>query len=247
LDALRGAERVIFEARATLELYASELERDRLLLVPYGVDLGSIDDYAAAHDRDALRRHDGFGRDDFVLVVIGMIEPRKSQAAIVLAFAEIAARFPHAKLVLVGDGPSSYSHAIRQVIERLGLGDRVELVVITSEIYFWYMVADAVVSASDLESMPRSLIEAMAFGRVVLSADVFGVPELISDGETGLLMASRDFPALVAGLERLLSLPPSDRAAIGRAAAAWVRERHDARGYVDVYRRLTQELVGSVN
>jgi D-inositol-3-phosphate glycosyltransferase len=116
------------------------------------------------------------------------------------------------------------------------------LVPITDDPVSWYVAADVVVSASDLGSMPRSLIEAMACGRVVLSSDVFGVPELIRDGQTGLLMGDRDLHALVDGLERVLCLSPAARSQIGHAAAAHVRQSHDATHFVSVYRDLLTEL-----
>jgi D-inositol-3-phosphate glycosyltransferase len=243
LEALRRADRVIFEAAATLQLYAGEVSADRLVVVPYGVDVAAIDRYIEAHDRDSMRRRDGFSSEDVVLVIVGTIEPRKAQAASMLAFAALADRFPHAKLVLVGDHPSPYSTAVHELLARLRLEDRIELVHVTSDVYYWYMVADAVVSASDFESMPRSLIEAMAFGRVILSCDVFGIPELITDGETGLLMPARDLSGLISGIDRLLSLASCQREAIGEAARTSVSKHHDARGYVDRYRGILDELV----
>jgi glycosyltransferase involved in cell wall biosynthesis len=245
LEALAAAERVVFEADATLKLFTGDVEASRLMTIPYGVDFRPIDRYRSAVDRDVLRSRYGFSDDDDVLVVIGTIEQRKAQTALVMAFAELAERFPHARLVLVGDSPSTYSTAVHRLVSRLSLETRVAIAPTTSDTYSWFTVADAIVSASDFESMPRSLIEAMAFGRTVLSTDVFGLPELITDGDTGLLMRARDLSAMTAGVERLLSLSRKDRAAIGRSASAWVRRHHDARGYIESYRQLLDELVSA--
>lgn len=70
------------------------------------------------------------------------------------------------------------------------------------------------------------MLEAMALGCPVLAAAAFGVPELISDGDTGWLMQPRDHAALVAGLRRVLALDAASRAAVGNAGRAVVHARH---------------------
>ena len=59
------------------------------------------------------------------------------------------------------------------------------------------------VCASDVESLPRSMLEAMAFGRPVASTAVFGIPELVEDGVSGFLCRDRDLAALRGMLERV--------------------------------------------
>jgi glycosyltransferase involved in cell wall biosynthesis len=180
-----------------------------------------------------------------VFVCVGTTEPRKLQTGLVLAFQTVARNFPEARLVLVGDVPGRpYSDAVHEVIERSGLEASITVVPVTPDVFDWYLVADAIVSTSDLESMPRSLIEAMGFERVVLSTDVFGVRELIEDGRTGFLMEPRNLRAIIDGFERVLALSPAKRVAIGRAAAQFVRAEHDASAYVEAYRELLLEPTG---
>jgi glycosyltransferase involved in cell wall biosynthesis len=242
LSKLRAARRLIFEADATLRLYEETPDDNRLLKIPYGVDFQRIDEFLRTRDRAAARRQLGFDDDELVLISVGSVEPRKAQIGLVIAFADVAERYPRAKLVLVGDAPGPYSTALHGAIERLHLGNRVRVVPVTADIFTWYLVADAVLSASDLESMPRSLIEAMGFGVIPLATDVFGVGELIDDGRTGFLMTPRDLSAMVDGLDRLLALSAVERQRIGRAAAESVRRSHDASGYREAYRTLLREL-----
>ena len=89
----------------------------------------------------------------------------------------------------------------------------------------WYGVSDFLVCASDVESLPRTVLEAMAWERPVLATRVFGLPELIDDGRTGWLCEPRDIEALATGIDRALSTGPEERAAVGRAARELV-ERH---------------------
>jgi glycosyltransferase involved in cell wall biosynthesis len=239
LDALNHAEQLVFEADATLELYRSTAPAGRCVKIPYGIDFTSVDDYRARVDRAGLRASLGYSDEEIVFVCVGTMEPRKLQTGLVLAFHAIVRRFPHARLVLVGDLPERpYSAAVHELIDRLGVAATVAVVPVTPDVYDWYHAADVVVSASDLESMPRSLMEAMAFERVILSTAVFGVTELIADGRTGFLMAPRELDAMIEGFERVLALSADERTAIGRAASASVRAAHDASAYVSAFRTL---------
>ena len=240
---LRGASRVIFEADATRAMYLrAGVKPSAALTVPYGVDIDAIDTYAAAFDREAARRQHGLAMDASVLLCVGVFEQRKAQAWLAAAFAQVADVHPDAVLVLVGDHPAPYSTTVREVVDGAGLGERVRIVPITSDIWEWYGLADILVSASDVESFPRSMMEAMAFGCPVLAADVHGIPELISEGATGWLMRARDTVALVAGLHRVLSLDAVARGSVGKASQDLVRKSYRSSGYVETYLKLIDEV-----
>lgn len=243
VEALGDTSALVFEADATRREYEPCADRHQLITVPYGITLTDVDDYRAEADRGALRRAAGIPDDATLLLCMGTYEPRKSQAALAVAFAEVADEFPNGVLALVGDNGGPYAAAVRDVVERLGLGGRIRLAPVVDDSYAWYLMADALVSASDVESLPRSVLEAMAFEVPVLAASVFGLPELITDGVNGLLCAPRDVDALIGGLRRLLTLAPERRAALGAAGAKVVRERHDASIYAGVYRTLLRGLL----
>jgi glycosyltransferase involved in cell wall biosynthesis len=97
----------------------------------------------------------------------------------------------------------------------------------------WHGAADVLVCASDLESLPRVVLEAMAFETPVLASRVFGLPEVIEDGRTGWLCEARDVASLTAALDRVLGTPVAQRAEVGRAASRSVRQRHDPDAYVE--------------
>jgi D-inositol-3-phosphate glycosyltransferase len=103
-------------------------------------------------------------------------------------------------------------------------------------------VADLLVCASDVESLPRVILEAMAFGTPVLSTRVFGVPELIEDGSTGYLCELRSVAGLAAGLDRALSAGADELSAIASAASAHVRARHDPGRYAETMAGLLDGL-----
>jgi len=243
IDALGETSALVFEADATRREYEPYADGERLLTVPYGITVADVDRYRAGTDRAALRRDAGIPDDAQLLLCMGTYEPRKAQGALALAFAEVAGEAPDAVFSFVGDAGGPYADAVHDVVERLELGDRIRLVPVVADIYAWYLMADALVSASDVESLPRSVLEAMAFEVPVLAASVFGLPELIEDGVNGLLCAPRDVDALAAGLRRLLTLAPEQRARLGTAGAKVVREGHDASIYAGVYRTLLRGLL----
>jgi D-inositol-3-phosphate glycosyltransferase len=243
--ALGAAHKLIFEAQATSEMFARFAGTTRRTVVAYGVDTGRIAAYASTFDRSAARRQHDIPGEATVLLAMGIFEERKSQACIVEAFAMVAEVHPSARLVLVGDHPCEYSDAIHRIVAESACADRISLIPITPDIWEWYALSDLLVSASDIESLPRSMLECMAFGIPVLSTDVFGVPELVHDGVNGWLFGARDIGALVASLHRVLSLSPDERHAAGLAGRDAVKRRHDASVYGEAYRTWLADAIAS--
>jgi glycosyltransferase involved in cell wall biosynthesis len=240
-DALRRAALVAFEAAATQALYQSMVTRAATLA--YGVDLAAIDEYLATADRDSARAGLGFAPGETVLLCLGTMEPRKGQAALAQAFLNVSPAHPEATLVFVGDNGSPSAEALRTFIDSMGAGDRIRMLPVTGEIYPWYLAADLLVNASDVESLPRSALEAMAFRVPVLGTDVFGMPELIEDGVTGFLCPARDTAALAAALDRVLSMDAAAVSTIAAAGSELVRSKHDVVACAAEYLRRMRALV----
>jgi glycosyltransferase involved in cell wall biosynthesis len=243
VDAFAAAEQVIFEADATERLFNDLIPAGRSRRIDYGIDLDRIDAFRGENDRGSSRRARGYEDDDVVLLCLGTFEPRKAQGALCAAFARIVERHPRAHLALVGDTGTPFSEAIYEIVDRLDLTERVSLVPVTPEIDDWYHVADGFVLASDVESLPRSMLEVMAFGVPVLGAAVFGVPELVTDGVEGMLFEPRCVGALTEVLDRFFDLDPSDRVEMGQRARARVVPSRDGHRYAEEYRSLIQALV----
>lgn len=126
------------------------------------------------------------------------------------AFARIAPAFPQARLELMGDGP--LMPALREQAERLGITDRVELPgflkaatvkkrLLAAQVF---LHPSRTTSDGNREGVPNSMLEAMASGMPVIATRHGGIPEAITDGESGLLVRENDADALAAALRRLL-------------------------------------------
>jgi len=229
--ALAGASLALFEAEATQRLYEPPLENSQCLTVPYGIDLSPIDRARAGFNPAAARRDVGIPGDADILLCIGTIEPRKAQIPLAQAFELIAGRHPNARLVFVGGSDKPDSLALAECIEASRWSDRMELVPITPDVHSWYGLSDFLVCASDVESLPRTVLEAMAWETPVLATNVFGLPELIADGESGWLCESGDIALLAEGLDRVLSTTPEQREQVRKTARKLVEERHSLERY----------------
>jgi glycosyltransferase involved in cell wall biosynthesis len=228
------ADAAIFEADATRHMYEGMIPPDRCRTIPYGLDLEPIDRERAEFDAVAARREAGIPEEARLVVCIGTIEPRKAQVPLAEAFDLIGAKHPESRLVFVGgrdEDPNTI--ALEDTIARSPRHDQVEVIPVTRDIASWYGMADLLVSASDVESLPRTVLEAMAWETPVLATEVFGLPELIDDGKTGWLCPSRDVRALADALDRALSAPASKYEEIARDARALVETRHSLKGYAE--------------
>jgi D-inositol-3-phosphate glycosyltransferase len=241
-ETLGGAALAIFEADATRRIYEPFLP-GRCMALPYGLDLPPIDELRAGFDRNASRRDLGVPADAELVICVGTIEPRKAQASLAQAFDLISDRHPKARLALVGAGDTLDSRALSDWVESSRLADRIELVPITPDIQPWYGVADLLVCASRIESLPRAVLEGMAWELPVLATDVFGLSELIDDGSTGWLCEPGDTKALATALERSLGTDPLERRRIGAKARALVERRHDLDAYGGEVARLLEQTV----
>jgi glycosyltransferase involved in cell wall biosynthesis len=239
-----AAAHTVFEAEATLTMFAEQVPALQGRKIQYGIDVTEIDRYRGRHDRDQLRTELGFGPQDTVLLCMGVFQERKSQLALVIAFAQLAPLFPEAHLVLVGDHPTPYAAAVHEAVDRLGVADQVHLLPIQPDTYRWYHVADVLVSASDTESLPRSVLEAMAFGLPTMAADVFGLSEVIHDGVNGWLCRPRSGNALTVGLRRALECSAEDRQRISEACRS-DPSAYDGKHYPAEYHQLMTTLVAT--
>lgn len=232
--ALAEARFAVFEAEATQRIFEPLIDGSRCLTLPYGLDLTPIDAKRSSFDAALERRRAGVPADARLVLCVGTVEPRKAQVPLAQAFELIADRHPEAQLVFVGGrkrDPNSV--LLEDCIESSPHGDQMRLIPITPDVDPWYGMADLLVCASDVESLPRTVLEAMAWETPVLATSVFGLPELIDEGETGWLCEPRDLRQLADGLDRALSTPAEQRTEIARASRRLVEHRHSLNNYAN--------------
>jgi colanic acid/amylovoran biosynthesis glycosyltransferase len=148
-------------------------------------------------------KESGSGRP--TIICVGRLSPEKGQAGLLRAFARLRANYPDPTLRLVGDGPDR--QALERLSEELGVNDAVTFAgrLPEPETLVEIARADLLVLPSFMEGLPIVLMEAMALGVPVIASRVAGIPELVSDGKTGLLFAPSDWDELAQCIARLLS------------------------------------------
>ncbi len=223
--------------------------RDRLVVIPRGIDLSYFDSAAVSTDRvSAIRNVWGFTGGERVVFLPGRLTRWKGQHVFAAALARLnsAGRWPKdARAVIAGDpqGRDGYAAELTRAIGEGALQESVIVAPHVSDMAAAYLASDIVVSASiDPEAFGRVPPEAAAMGRPTIATDHGGARETVLAGKSGLLVPPGDSAALADAIVKLLSLAPEQRAAMGakgrsHIAARFTLERMCA-DTLAVYKRL---------
>ena len=168
----------------------------KLVTIRYG-----LDELPAARS-DPTPAEAGVPPDAALAVAVGRLIAQKDHATLLRAFALAHAKQPQARLAILGSGPLEAE--TRALATELGIGSAVVLPGRT-DIRDWLERADVFVHSSRWEGFGIVLLEAMLAGLPVVATRVSAVPEIVVDGETGLLVAAGDHAGLAEHIETLLT------------------------------------------
>jgi glycosyltransferase involved in cell wall biosynthesis len=174
--------------------------------------------------RRAVRAELGVPAGVPVMIQVGNLRPVKGIDVLVRAVHTVLARYPQARLLIVGEGPER--ERLTEQIRSLGLDRSVTLLGGRTDVARLLLAGDIGVLASYTEGMSNAVIEYMAAGLAVVATRVGGNPELIEDGISGCLVPPGDSGALAAALERLLG-EPSFAQRLAEQARSQVFDRFD--------------------
>jgi glycosyltransferase involved in cell wall biosynthesis len=211
---------------------------EKITIIPLGFELEPF--LSCETHRGELHREFGLSDDTRLVGIVGRIFPIKNHRLFLNAAAQVAAREPAARFVIVGDGvlrPEMERHA-----RALAIADRVIFTGWRRDLPRIYADLDVLVVSSDNEGTPVSAIEAMASGCPVVATHVGGLPDLIAEGETGHLVPPRDPEALADAILRLLQNPDA-AARMGQTARAVAKERFTLRRLLADTENLYQQLL----
>ena len=234
-EAFRLATRVVYTAQATRDLHEELNVHDNFRTLASWVDFARIEQFTAAHDQAALRRKHGLDPDAVVIVNIGSVCERKGQhiyiRGIDLLGKELPTLFPGKKIqwVMVGAREGLYMESLTEDIQLMGLHD-VKIFPETPGIYDFYRLADILVCTSFEESFPRVLLEAMVFGTRIVSTDVNGITEMLTNTDEAYLVPAGDPFKLATALKMALADHfAGNQKMISMAHARAARHYHHAR------------------
>lgn len=204
------------EAARRYTAQSEKVALERIHVVYNGVDFGAYSSQDRASARLALEIPEGA----LVLCTVGSLAEKKGHRDLLEALS--GAELPSWILLIAGEGV--LRSALEQKAKRLQIIDRVRFLGVRGDIPEILAATDILVHPSHSESMPNSVLEAMAAGVAVLATDVGGTIEAIHTGENGLLVSPRSPKDLAAGLQRLAH-DGGLRAKLAQAARKTAAER----------------------
>jgi L-malate glycosyltransferase len=186
--------------------------------------------------REEVRRELGLG-DEVVVLHSSNLRPGKRIDLLLETVARVHPLNAFRLLILAGEPFAPFS----EEVQRLGLSECVIIREKVTDIEDYLQVADIGLYTSETESFCLSILEAMCFGCPSVSTRVGGIPEVVEDNQSSLLIPFGDVAALAGALEGLID-DKTRRSALGRAAQARARERFSAEVIVPRYEALYRRL-----
>jgi glycosyltransferase involved in cell wall biosynthesis len=199
----------------------------RIHVVQNGIELGT---WTPGVGRDEVRRELGISSSAPVIVTVCRLFPSKGAGDLIRAIAEVRHAHPDVQLLIVGEPPDwlpGYDAQLKAEAEELGVADHVKFLGRRAGVAGLLAAADVFAMPSTGEPFGLVYVEAMAMHLPVLGLANGGTVEIVTDGETGVLVTPGDAPELAAQLTKLLA-DPERRASMGAAGRRRVEEHFDA-------------------
>ena len=226
---------------STSEIMAKEMHRyiskaSKIEVIPFGVDLAQ---FSPPKLREAqLQKQVVFGVAKYLQPIYGLDYLLK-------AFARVEYSHPGRTLLkIAGDGPEL--DRLQSMAEKLGISGKVEWLgeVTNSEVARFYQELDVVVVPSLEESFGVTAVEGSACGRPIIASRVGGLPEVVLDGKTGIMVKSQNVDSLVAAMEYMLE-NPQERVRMGLAGREFVLKHYDFQDNVTQMEQVYKTLIKS--
>jgi glycosyltransferase involved in cell wall biosynthesis len=223
-----GCTKIVADARVIQDRLVAEngIAPGKVEFVPSAVDL---EKFSPTVDPSKFRAELGLAPDTPLIINVGMIRSDKGQSRLIKAARIVLQRHPEARFVFVGKGTGSgrQEAGLKEAASSPELKGKVFVLGYrwdTPEILS--AAAMVVIASLGTEASPIVLREAFATGRPVVATRVGDVPDVIRDGENGLLIPPNDIEALAAAMERFLN-DPALAESCGRSALDYARQHFD--------------------
>lgn len=150
-----------------------------------------------------LSREDvGMKESDFIVTMVARLDPVKGHIHAIRAISRLKEKYPQLKLMLIGDGP--YEKELRSEVKRLGLEDHVSFLLHQEDVHSLLSISNVKLLTSYSESFPLVILEAARAHIPVISTDVGGVKDLISDESLGWMIPVKDEKAIETAIEEAI-------------------------------------------
>lgn len=175
------------------------VSKDKVVVVYNGIDR---DKFKEKLLEGVIRREFNLTKEIPLVGIIARLNPQKGHQYFLEAALEVLKEIPETKFLIVGDGPLREEH--KRLAVKLGVESKIIFTGYRTDVAQIISELDIIVLSSLAEGLPVVILEAMAMGKPVVSFKVGGIPEVIEDGRTGILVESKDTIALAKGIVRIL-------------------------------------------
>ncbi|MCM8780892.1 MAG: glycosyltransferase family 4 protein [Candidatus Omnitrophica bacterium] len=215
--------------------------KDKIAVIYQGLELEKYADSSVdSVDKDTLKKEFNIAKDEKVVGFVGRLEPIKGIGYLIEAAHFVLEKLPQTKFIITGEG-SLHRDLERKIIQG-NLRDKILLTGWREDIREILSILDVLVLPSLNEAVGMILIEAQAQGLAPVATRVGGIPEVVQDGKTGILVRPKDAQALAEAIEMLLE-DKERRIQMGRQARQWIKERFNVENMVRSISDLYQNLV----
>ncbi len=201
---MRKADAIVCESDSFRnQLIQLGIPTKKISVIANGIDFEAF----KPSDKTTARRRLNLPQDKTIIINVGGLSPVKDQKILIEAASQIIANKPDLLLVLVGEGETRKE--LEALVQSKGLQEQVHFTGFqkVTKIPDWLNSADIFVLTSVSEGNPNIILEAMSSGLPIIATAVGGIPEMIRDGEEGLLIPPRSPEALAEKLNTLLGDP----------------------------------------
>lgn len=220
-------------------LVSAGIPRARITTVLTGVELSR---YRSDLPDTPLREELGLPAETLLVGTVAILRRKKGHAELLEAIPAVLEKFPEAHFVLAGNGPQQQN--LEKRIAELGLAQRVHLLGLRRDVINVLRALDLFVLPTHQEALGTVFVEAGAMGLATVASRVDGVPEVVVDGVTGILVPALEVAPLAEAIVTLLA-DPARRKAMGSAARQHVVTRFSRQvmgsGMIEVYRKLLDQ------
>ncbi len=188
------------------DLLTMGVKSEKISVIYNGLDLSLLKTGPSSTE---IRQQLGIRPEQRVIATVARLHPVKGHKHLLAAARQVVRQYPEALFLLVGEGPER--PAIERAIREMDLAHHVIMTGFYPEVNDLYPVMEIFVLPSLMEGMGLVLLEAMNFGVPVIATQVGGIPEIIQDGESGLLVSPADSEGLAIAISWLLDSPVIQR------------------------------------
>lgn len=240
LDRVEGV--IAISRQIEESLIAGGVPASKVRTLYSGIDLS---ERQPKHDSQAIRQLIGIPNGAVLVGTTANLFPRKGYEVMLRALPAIVRAVSTVHYVIVGSDEGSYADRLKRLARELKIADRVHIIGFQEPVQPFLASLDLYVHPALMEGFGIAVVEAMAVGKAVVATTAGGLPEVVAQGETGLLVPPGDVDSLAATVVSLLQ-DPVRREQMGRCGRARAHERFSLDASVAHMEQLYGEVLARI-